>query len=418
MVGNARWPAMVLVGFVVACATTVARPGAPSSPNSKYLFVWAGADRDSASDFLAVIDADSSSRRYGTVLATVPVGVRGMAHHTEHQMPPGDTLFVNAYHAGATFLIDVSAPTAPRVVGSLRGVGEFRYPHSYERLPNGNVLTTFQAIGEGNRVPGGLVELDPAGTPVRTVAAADPADPELRPYSVTAIPSIDRAVSTTTDMEAVAQGSSFQVWRLSDLKLLATVPLPRGPLGYEHRDPAEIRLLADGTVILTTFTCAMYRLHDLATDQLRAELINVLPWTTFDTDDCAIPVTRGRFWVQTFANAKGSALISFDFTDPSHPVEVDRLTLDKPWKPHWLSIEPEGDRIVVTSGQGATHYAVLIVRLDPASGRLALDSTFREPGSTEPGVRFDREIWPHGRAGPAAPHGAVFSRTKPTPPGS
>jgi hypothetical protein len=415
MAASSMQSAVAGLVLITACAPAETRPGTPPSTASKYLFVWAGAERDTASDFLAVIDVDSSSQRYGTVVATVPVGVRGMAHHTEHQMPPGDTLFVNAYHAGATFLIDLSTPTAPRVVGDLRGVGAFRYPHSYERLPNGNVLTTFQATGEGNKVPGGLVELDPAGQPIRTVPAADPADPELRPYSVTAIPSIDRAVSTTSDMEAVAQGSSFQVWRLSDLKLLATVPLPRGPRGYEHKDPAEIRLLADGTAIMTTFSCAMYRLHDLTTDHPRAELIQVLPWATYDTDDCAVPVTRGRYWVQTFANAKGSALISFDLSDPSHPVEVDRLTLSKAWKPHWLSIEPAGDRIVVTSGQGATYYTVLIVRLDPASGRLALDSTFREPGSAEPGVRFDREVWPHGPAGPAIPHGAVFSRTKPTP---
>ncbi len=187
------------------------------------------------------------------------------------------------------------------------------------------LITRLAAEGATTIVTLDVRALDPTGQPVRTVAAADPVDPELRPYSVTAIPGIDRAVSTTSDMEAVAQGSSFQLWRLSDLKLLATVPLPRGPLGYEHKDPAEVRLLPDGTAILTTFSCAMYRLHDLATGHPQAELINVLPWATYDTDDCAIPVTRGRFWVQTFANAKGSALISFDLSDPSHPVEVDRL---------------------------------------------------------------------------------------------
>jgi len=50
------------------------------------------------------------------------------------------------------------------------------------------------------------------------------------------------------------------------------------------------------------------------------------------------------------------------------------------------------------------------MRLDPESGRLTLDSTFRDPGSPGPGVRFDRSTWPHGAAGPARPHGAVFSR--------
>jgi hypothetical protein len=52
---------------------------------------------------------------------------------------------VNVFAAGATFLIDVSDPLAPTVAGSFREMGEFTYPHTFERLPNGNVLATFVA---------------------------------------------------------------------------------------------------------------------------------------------------------------------------------------------------------------------------------------------------------------------------------
>jgi hypothetical protein len=290
-------------------------------------------------------------------------------------------------------------------------MGEYTYPHTFERLPGGNVLATFQTKGEGNEVAGGLVELDPAGVFVRASDAADPVDPELRAYSVTPIPTIDRAVSTTSDMKIEAEGTSFQVWRLSDLTLLKTVRLPEGPLGYEHRDPAEVRLLTDSTTaIMTTFTCAMYLLHDLDTNTPRAELTHVLPWETYDTDECGIPLTRGRFWVQTYAHAGGSSLVSMDISDPSSPVVVDEFVMEEPWWPHWISMEPTGDRIVVTSGKGATLYRVLIVRLDSETGRLELDSAFRDPGSEEAGVTFDRTSWPHGDAGRARPHGAVFSR--------
>jgi len=378
---------------------------------SPFLYVWAGAETEGDSDFLAVIDADPGSGRYSEIVASVPVGLKGGAHHSEHVMPAGDTLFVNAFGAGASFLIDLSDPLHPSVAGSFREMGEYTYPHTFQRLPSGNVLVTFQTKGEGHDVAGGLVELDPAGGFVRAADAADPADPELRPYSVTPITAIDRAVSTTSDMWAQAEGTSFQVWRLSDLTRLATVPLPRGPLGTEHRDPAEIRLLPDSTTaIMTTFSCAMYLLHDLETDAPRAKLIHTMPWETYDTDGCGIPLTRGRFWVQTYANHDGSALVSLDISDPAHPVEVDRLALAEAWWPHWISLEPEGDRIVVTSGKGSTLYRILIVRLDPETGTLALDSTFHDPGSTEPGVSFERTSWPHGEAGPALPHGAVFSR--------
>jgi hypothetical protein len=105
-------------------------------------------------------------------------------------------------------------------------------------------------------------------------------------------------------------------------------------------------------------------------------------------------------------------LISIDVSDPSHPLVLDKLTLEGPWWPHWISMEPEGNRIVVTSGAGNTQYRVLVVHLDPETGQLELDSSFRDPGSEQPGVSFDRSFWPHGEAGPARPHGAVFSRQR------
>jgi hypothetical protein len=211
-------------------------------------------------------------------------------------------------------------------------------------------------------------------------------------------------------MWAEKRGTSFQVWRLSDLSLLKTVRLQEGPWGHEHMDPAEIRLLADSTTaVLTTFTCAFYLLRGLDTDDPRAELVHSLPWTTYDTDDCAIPVTRGRFWVQAYGHSSGSALVSLDMSDPSSPRVADELRLDEPWWPHWVALEPGGDRIVVTAMQGSTRHRVLMARLDPATGGLTLDSTFRSPGADEPGVRFDRTSWPHGPAGPALPHGSVFA---------
>jgi hypothetical protein len=407
---------IAVLALVVPACTPGEHVGNAARPpmSSPFLYVWAGAEDEGDSDFLAVIDAEPASPRYGEIVASVPVGLKGMAHHSEHVMPVGDTLFVNAFAAGASFLIDLSDPYAPAVVGGFHAMGEYTYPHTFERLPSGHVLATFQTKGEGNALAGGLVELDAAGRFVRSADAGDPVDPELRAYSVTPIPALDRAVSTTSDMWGEAQGTSYQVWRLSDLTLLATVPLPHGPLGYEHRDPAEVRLLPDSTTaILTTFTCAMYVLHGLETDTPRADLVNVLPWATYDTDECGIPATRDRFWLQTYAHSNGSKILSLDISDPSSPTVLDAMTMDEPWWPHWISLEPAGDRIVVTSGPGATLYRVLVVRLDRETGRLQLDSTFRDPGSEVPGVRFDRTTWPHGNAGFARPHGAVFSRVRP-----
>jgi hypothetical protein len=405
--------------YILLALTSLALGGCGPAPEpdtaravspSPYLYVWAGAEADGESDFLAVLDADPGSPTYTQILATAPVGVRGDAHHSEHVMPSGDSLFVNSFTAGRSFVIDVSDPMAPTLAGSFGAMGEYTYPHTFERLSNGDVLATFQTKGEGNEVTGGLVELSPAGDFVRAADAADPVDPEIRVYSVTAIPRIDRAVSTTSDMNVEADGTSFQVWSLSDLHLLHTVRLAPGPAGYEHRDPAEVRLLPDSvTAMMTTFTCALYQLHDLESDAPSAELVNVLPWSDYETDECGIPATFGHIWLQTYAHADGSWLISYDISDPSHPVELDRLAWPSEWWPHWISIEPGGCRVVVTSGEGDTRYRVLIVLMDPETGELEFDSNFRDSGADEPGVSFERTSWPHGEAGAARPHGAVFS---------
>lgn len=404
---------MVLAAVVSTACGPSARmdeEGSGERSLSPYLYVWAGAELEGENDFLAVLDADPASSRYGEVLASVPVGVRGGAHHTEHVMPAGDSLFVNSFLAGESFVIDLSEPERPRVAASFSAMGEYTYPHTFERLPGGNVLATFQTKGEGNQVAGGLVELDPGGKFVRAADAADPRDPGLRAYSVTPIPRLDRAVSTTSDMRAEQVGTSFQVWRLSDLSLLETVVLPAGPGGYEQRDPAEVRLLSDSvTAMMTTFTCALYRLHGLDTAQPSAELVNVLPWADYETDECGIPATYGNIWLQTYANSHGSSLMSFDISDPSNPVLVDELGWDEPWWPHWISIEPGGERVVLTSGNGATRTRVLMINLDPETGEIEFDPAFRDPGSEQIGVEFDRLEWPHGASGPAKPHGAVFS---------
>lgn len=49
-------------------------------------------------------------------------------------------------------------------------------------------------------------------------------------------------------------------------------------------------------------------------------------------------------------------------------------------------------------------------QLFKASGRLSIDTRFRAPGSSEPGLRMEGVVWPHGGSGAAVPHGAVFSR--------
>jgi hypothetical protein len=451
-------PACVLSLALCACG---AAPSADAEL-SDFLYVWAG-DADTADpDFLAVFDVRPGSSRYGEVVATVPVdGRANVPHHTEYDLT-AQTLFANGWNSGRTFVFDVSQPDAPHLSTTFAGVAGYAYPHSYARLPNGNVLATFQSVEGAYTPPGGLVELDERGRMVRAVSGASP-DIELAdtwPYSLLVLPDLDRVVTTNTRMGTVAEWlgeaessaepgaaagtesnghgaathgaatdgaahghgaathgaathghaigrnsrpTHVQVWRLSDLSLLATLQLPPQAGGH-HEDPAEPRRLANGDVLVNTFTCGVYRITDVAGARPGIEPVLHSP---FEGEGwCAVPVVIGNWWIQP--SATEDAIVAYDLSDPTRPREASRITLAAPFRaPHWLAAEPSGRRIVVTADYPDTW--IMLLDFDTATGTLSIDERFREAGAERPGIPFDRASWPHGATGPAAPHGAVFS---------
>ena len=107
-------------------------------------------------------------------------------------------------------------------------------------------------------------------------------------------------------------------------------------------------------------------------------------------------------------------MVSLDISDPARPREVSRLVLGPTDVPHWISLEPNGRRVVIT-GYGALEHRVLMASFDARTGRLALDTRFRDAGAGQPGVSMAGKTWPHGGNSTATPHGAVFSFVGPAP---
>lgn len=388
----------VLASVSYACNPATPEAAPPDAgAGSGHLFVWtAGADSTRA-DFLAVLDV-AEADRYGGVVATVPVpGLRNGPHHTEHEMAGDGLLFANGFGSGQTFIFDVRSPAAPRIARQFGDVGGFSHPHSFVRLPSGNVLAAFQMRHDAEGVvPGGLVEMTPQGDLVRSSSAFGPGVPRgARTYSLVAVPALDRVVTTTTDMDETNPhlAREIQVWRLSDLALLHTFELPPGARGDEADFTAEPRLLADGrTVLVTTFSCGMYLLEGLDGDAPAGRLVASFPRS--EGTYCAIPVVRGQHLMITVPSYP--AVVALDVSDPAAPREVSRLMLPEGWVPHWLAPEPNGRRLVLT-GYGGLRDRVVLLTHDAATGALAIDERFREDGDTVPGIRV---------AG--VPHGAVF----------
>lgn len=399
----------VCTALVTACqpaAQESLAPAAPETPKaSQFLFVWS-ADKDKVeSDFLSVVDLREGSATYGDVVATAPIGATGtMPHHVEYEFPESGMLFADGFKGNITSLLDLRDPLQPKLAAQFKDMGEFSFPHSYARLDNGNVLVTLQGMNGKYGAPGGLAELAPDGAVVRTVSAKSAATPDdlVWPYSVAVVPRKDRAVVTLAEMgwpgEPYDSTRQVQVWSPSDLKLLGTVDLPESGQGEHHVDPAEPRVLGDGTVYVGTFSCGVYRIDGVMEGAPTASFVHAFPGGTTMHNSCAVPVVVGNYYVQTVPEING--LIALDVSDPKKPVEASRISFDPKFDmAHWIAADRKSDRLVVTGNDKSW---ALVVKIDPATGAMMVDPSLPD------GVNFDRASWPHGDSGPARVHGALF----------
>jgi hypothetical protein len=395
---------------LIFCAVNIFAPAEAqkAAAPDDYLFVWAGDAAKQGNDFLAVIDADPASPSYGQLVTTVVTEQRTMrVHHTEYTMPESGMLFANDHDAGRTFIFDVRDPLHPKIVTSFTDMAGYMHPHSYLRLPDGNVLATFQhehhAGMEGEMgTTGGLVEIDDRGKVIRSASNADPAfaGALLTPYSLVVLPELDRVVSTNSSMQyqGIFSGVTYQVWRLSDLKLLKTAFLDVGENRYSQISPEEARLAPDGSILIQTLGCGIERITGVSTNEPTSKLVYAFPG-----DWCGVPTIVGHYLVQSVPAMHG--FIVLDVTNAAKPVEVSRLALSETYDSHWTAWGAKTQRLVVTSGADRLY----LLKLDPATGNLSLDADFRgTDGKT--GFTFADRKWPHGWSGAAMAHGAVFSR--------
>jgi hypothetical protein len=324
-------------------------------------------------------------------------------------MPASGMLFANDHNANRTIIIDVNDPLRPRVAASFGSLGGFSMPHSFLRLPNGHVLATFQYADHHGQMDmssksGGLVEIDDSGKLVRSVSNADPAfaDEGLLPYSLAILPKIDRVLLTNSPMsdDFMFSSNSYQLFRLSDLKLLGTYRFDPGARMFGQISPEEARVGPDGAVYVQTLSCGIQRVTGLDTATPTATLVHMFPGAF-----CGVPTIVGHYLVQSVPALHGYAVL--DIANGRQPKEVSRLTISDAYAPHWTAWDPKSRRMVVTSGQAGDR--LYLLKLDEVSGALSIDEAFRgEDG--KPGFSFASRAWPHGWTGEGKPHGAVFSR--------
>ncbi len=162
----------------------------------KWLYVFCVDGDAKDHDFLAVIDVDSSSLRYGQITEKVDLGSSGNETHHFGYTDDRTHIWGCSLFSSRIFIIDVASdpakPKLVRVLEDVPGMTGFSGPHSPYALP-GRMLISFLA-GKDGGLPAGLAEFTNDGKFIRRYPM-----PEDAPYGydVAIKPNLNRMVTSS-----------------------------------------------------------------------------------------------------------------------------------------------------------------------------------------------------------------------------
>ncbi|HTU93252.1 MAG TPA: selenium-binding protein SBP56-related protein, partial [Gemmataceae bacterium] len=158
-----------LLGLAIAPAETCLSPFVKRLDRpEKYLYVFC-VDADAKdNDFLAVIDVDASSPRYGQILYQLDLGSAGNETHHFGFTDDRTHIWGCSLFSNRLFVIDVAGdPARPKLVKAFDSaqVTGLTGPHSSYALP-GRMLISYLG-GKDGSIPAGLAEFENNGKFIR-----------------------------------------------------------------------------------------------------------------------------------------------------------------------------------------------------------------------------------------------------------
>jgi len=383
------------------------------------LYVWAGDQARQAADFLAVIDFDEDSERYGQVVGTLPIPPPGNVGNEPHHcslsadrkvLACGGLLSLLRGQAGI-FFFDVSRPRQPQFLFSTNAAASWSsVTDDFLPLSGGGFLVTQMGSATGG-APGRLAEFDRDLQLVDQYPHQPPAD-GFNPHGISARPELDLMVTSdfinpVSTLNAVPGDpelrGAIRVWQLSTRSLVRTIPVP-GAVGT-----MDVKLIP-GDAQARAFTAGMFDGWVYLVDTAAGAARPVFDCETI-VPHVEVPVAGGM--VQLLAvHPRGDRLLfgSFqagqvgmlDVSDPEHPFQLDVVNLGVDAGPHNLVLTEDGERLVVSDyfldqdGFGKIHFEgdhrVHALRVGRRS--LQLDPRFQLDFDTA----FARPARPHGMA--------------------
>jgi selenium-binding protein 1 len=203
-----------------------------------YVFCLDGDAKDH--DFLAVIDVEPESARYGQMIYQLDLGSAGNETHHFGFTDDRTHIWGCSLFSSRLFLIDVASdPAKPRLVKTLDNVEALTgltAPHSPYALP-GRMLFSFLGGKEGG-LPAGLAEFTNDGKYIRTLPLPSEA-PYM--YDVAVKPELNRMVTSSftppnnykkplAQMDFKNFGNKLLIWDFRDRKVLAQLTTGGAPL--------------------------------------------------------------------------------------------------------------------------------------------------------------------------------------------
>ncbi len=205
----------------------------------KYLYVFC-VDADAKdNDFLAVIDVDAASPKYGEILYQLDLGSKGNETHHLGFTDDRTHIWGCSLFSNRIFVINVASdPARPKLVKAFDSAKDtgLSGPHSPYAIP-GRMLISFLG-GKDGGVPAGLAEFQNDGRFIRTLEM-----PKDAPYGydVAIHPDLNRMITSSftppknyrkplAKMDLKQFGDKLLVWDFRSRKVLQTLTTAAAPL--------------------------------------------------------------------------------------------------------------------------------------------------------------------------------------------
>lgn len=322
----------------------------------RYLFICGGDQARVAPDFLAVIDFDPSSARYGKVIATVPFPSSSASGNEPHHVglsSDGRTVACGGLLSvlkgqKEIFFFDVSRPTAPRFLRAA-DPPQSAITDEFHALPGGGFLVTMMG-GPAGHHPGRVVEFDSA---LRLVAEHPkrPPDDGFNPHGISVRPELNLMVTSdficpSTTLHAVPGGldlrGSIRVWALRSRRILKTIQIP-GAGGT-----IDVQLIP-GDHHGRAYTAGMLDDQLYLVDTRHGRAKSVFDFSTIAKGGWPQLMRMTRDGTRLFVTMNVAGRVAMlDTSDPARPTLLSSVDLGVDSGPHYLSLTGDERRLVVS----------------------------------------------------------------------